>query len=242
MEIGIIGFGRFGKLIVKYLVEDFKVYVFDKSDKSQEIKYMNAIPSFLQEVCSKDIIIISVPISKFKGVLEDIKKLIQVNSLVIDVCSVKEYPVKLMKEILSEEVQILATHPLFGPDSAADSLVGRKIVLCKERVSNEMYEKIKTYLKNKSLMIIETTPEKHDKEIANSLVLTHFIGRSLIEIGITKTEIDTKGHNRLLKVLDTVKNDAWQLFKDMNVYNKHTSKIREDFIKAVNTINEEIEK
>jgi len=28
MEIGIIGFGRFGKLVTKYLSEDFKVFEF----------------------------------------------------------------------------------------------------------------------------------------------------------------------------------------------------------------------
>ena len=37
-----------------------------------------------------------------------------------------------MQELLPQDVSILATHPIFGPDSAADSLKGRKIALCKE--------------------------------------------------------------------------------------------------------------
>ncbi|MDP6139494.1 MAG: prephenate dehydrogenase/arogenate dehydrogenase family protein, partial [Candidatus Woesearchaeota archaeon] len=90
MEIGIIGFGRFGKLMTKYLSEDFKVYVFSRSNKSIEIKKNNGIPASLEEVCKKDIVIPSVPISKFKATLKKIKNLLKNDSLVVDVCSVKE--------------------------------------------------------------------------------------------------------------------------------------------------------
>lgn len=242
MEIGIIGFGRFGKLLTKYLAQDLKVYVFNRSDKAKEIKENNAIPASLEEVCKKDVVIPCVPISQFEGVLNKIKNLLLENSLVVDVCSVKEYPVELMKKKLPEKVQILATHPVFGPDSAAESLKGAKIVLCKARIPDDLYEKIKSILKEKGLVVIETTPEEHDKEIAKSLLLTHFIGRGLIDIGVANLEIDTEGYKRLVYVLDTVKNDTNQLFEDMNKYNKYSKKIREDFIKSLNKIEERLKK
>jgi len=43
--IGIIGFGRFGKLTARYLAEDFDVFVFNRSDKSAEIKEMRRTKS-----------------------------------------------------------------------------------------------------------------------------------------------------------------------------------------------------
>tara|TARA_B100001971_G_scaffold25356_1_gene19862 strand:+ start:3238 stop:3966 length:729 start_codon:yes stop_codon:yes gene_type:complete len=242
MEIGIIGFGRFGKLATKYLSEDFEVYVSSRSDKTEDIKKINGIPASLGEVCKKDVIIPCVSISEFENVLKEIKGLLKENSLVIDVCSVKEYPVEKMKTILLEKTQILATHPMFGPDSAADSLKDRKIVLCKVRIDNDKYEKIKEYLAKKNLIVIEVTPEEHDKEIAKSLLLTHFIGRGLIDFGATDLDIDTEGHRRLISILDTVKNDTGQLFEDMNSYNKNSKKVREDFIKSLNKINMGLEK
>ncbi len=242
MKIGIIGFGRFGKLMTKYLSEDFEVYVFNRSDKTKEIKQSNGIPASLEEVCKKDVIIPSVPISQFEGILKKIKNLLQEDSLVIDVCSVKEYPIKLMKRILPKETQILATHPVFGPDSAAESLEGRKIVLCKVRISDELYGKIKIFLKKKGLIIIETTPEEHDRDIAKSLILTHFIGRALIDFGAMDINIDTEGYKRLMKILDMVKNDTYQLFEDMNKYNKYSKKIRYDFLASLNRINRRLEK
>ena len=179
--IGIIGFGRFGKLLTKYLSNDFDVYVSSSSADENDINKLNAKKASLEEVCKKDIVIPCVPISAFEDTINKIKNHLKENSLVIDVCSVKEYPVKIMKEILPEKIQILATHPLFGPDSISDTSRERKIVLCKVRISDEHYKKIKSYLKNEGFVVIEATPEEHDKEVAKSLVLTHFIGRALID-------------------------------------------------------------
>ncbi len=242
MEMGIIGFGRFGKLMAYYLAKDFRVYVSSRSNKEKEIKGAGAIPATLEEVCKKGIVIPSVPISEFEATLKKITPLLKKGSLVIDVCSVKEYPAEVMKRVLPKNAQILATHPMFGPDSAAGSLQGRKIVLCKIRIPAKRYESIKGCLRKKGLVIIETTPENHDKEIANSLVLTHFIGRSLIDFGAKEIGIDTKGYRKMMEVMKYVENDTWQLFKDMNHYNKYSKKVRQEFIEAVARVNRRLEK
>ena len=241
-KLGLIGFGRFGKLIVRHLSDDFEFHVYNRTDKSREIRQNKAIPASLEEACQNDIVMLAVPISEMENALKSTKNLLKNNSIVIDVCSVKEYPVKLMKEVLPKKIQILATHPMFGPDSAAELLEGNKIALCRIRVNDERYEKIKSYLKEKGLIVIETTPEKHDMETAKSLILTHFIGRALIEFGAKNMEIDTEGYKRLMKILDTVKNDTTQLFEDMNKYNKYSKETRDDFIKALNSINRRLEK
>jgi prephenate dehydrogenase len=114
--------------------------------------------------------------------------------------------------------------------------------LCKTRINNELYGKIKKYLDGKDLMVIETTPEKHDKDIAKSLFLTHFVGRTLIDFDAKNVDIDTEGYKRLMKILDTVENDTQQLFEDMNKYNKYSKKIRQDFIESVNRVNMRLEK
>jgi len=242
MNIGIIGFGRFGKLLVKYLSKDNKVYVSSRKNNDGEIKKLNGIPASLEEVCKKDIVIPSVPISKFEEILKKIKNLLMHDSLVVDVCSVKEYPVKVMKQVLPNNVQILATHPMFGPDSATTALKGRKIVLCKVRIDKKLYNTIKKSLRRRGLIVLETSPAKHDREIAKSLLLTHMIGRSLIDFGANNLEIDSEGYKRLIRILETVRNDSEQLFKDMNNYNKYSKKVRDDFIKSLNKINLRLEK
>jgi len=240
--IGILGFGRFGKLMANYLTGDFDVMVYNRSDNTDDIMASGAMPVSLDVACRQKMVILSVPISVFRDTLETIAPLLAPDALVIDVCSVKEYPVRLMKSLLPEGVSILATHPMFGPDSAADSLKGRKIVLCGERINDVTYQKIKAYLISIGLVVIEATPEAHDRQIAVSLALTHFIGRSLAEFGAAPLDVDTEGYQRLLHVLGVVENDTWQLFEDMNTYNPYAAESRSVFMEAVQKIHERLQK
>jgi prephenate dehydrogenase len=239
--IGIIGFGRFGKLTAGYLAEDFEVLVFNPTDKSTEIKKTGAQKASLKKVCQQKIVILCVPISTFKQVLVDIGPLLKKDVLVVDVCSVKVYPTQWMKQSLPETVSILATHPIFGPDSAADSLKGRKIFLSPVRIAETQYQKIKTYLASKELVLIESTPEDHDEQIAVSLALTHYIGRTLSEFGAARLNIDSEGYKRLLHILDVVEHDTWQLFYDMHRYNPYAKEKRATFMQAMQKIDQQLD-
>jgi prephenate dehydrogenase len=239
--IGIIGFGRFGKLVSHYLSRDLDVFVYNRSDKSSEIARTGAHPASLEIVCRQDIVIPCVPISKFKENLQTIAPLLKSGALVVDVCSVKEYPVQWMAEALPESVSILATHPMFGPDSAADSLEDRKICLCRVRVPEKQYHQIKNYLISKGLIVIEATPREHDEQIATSLALTHMIGRTLSKCDAVPLDIDTEGYKRLLHILEVVERDTWQLFLDMHRYNPYAGEKRLAFMKVMNDINSQLE-
>lgn len=239
--IGIIGFGRFGKLASRYLAQDYEVCVHTRAEKASEIREVGAQPVSLEDACKQRIIIPCVPISSYKNFLKKIKGLINPDALIIDVCSVKEYPIKWMQEILPETVSILATHPMFGPDSAADSLEGRKICLCKVKIDDRQYRKIKSYLRSKRLVVIEATAKEHDEQIATSLALTHLIGRTLSESGATPLAIDTEGYKRLLHILEVVERDTWQLFKDMHHFNPYARRKRVEFMEVMQELNSRLE-
>ena len=239
--IGIIGFGRFGKIASHYLAKDFDVFVHTRADKVSEIGQTGARAASIEVVCKQDIVIPCVPISIFKDFLKDIAPLIKPDALIIDVCSVKEYPIRWMKEILPDTVSILATHPMFGPDSASDSLEGRKICLCKVKIAEKQYRKIRKYLSSKGLVVIEATAREHDEQIATSLALTHLIGRTLSESGATQLDIDTEGYKRLLHILEVVERDTWQLFTDMHHYNSYAKKKRIEFMEAMQDISSRLE-
>ena len=240
--IGIIGFGRFGRLMAGYLARDYTVKIFNRSDKKEEIIGIGAEPADPGKTyADKKMVILSVPISTMQETLKQIAPLLQPDTMVMDVCSVKVYPVGWMKALLPPSVSLLGTHPMFGPDSAAESLLDRKIVLCRVRIDEDPYQTVKGYLMSKGLNVIEATPEEHDRQIAVSLALTHFIGRGLDEFGAKELTIDTEGYKRLLRILGVVTHDTWQLFRDMYRYNPFAREQRLALMAALKRLEEKLE-
>lgn len=238
--IGLMGFGRFGALTARYLARDFTVRVFSRSHSAEAIAASGAQASSLEDVCQQAFVILCVPISAMPATLRRIAPLLAKDSVVVDVCSVKIYPLQWMRAYLPPGVFILGTHPMFGPDSAAESLKGRKLVLCRERIPDGRYQQVHRYLRLKKLEVIETTPEDHDRQIAVSLSLTHFIGRALSAFGAGVLKIDTEGYRRLVYTLGVVEHDSWQLFEDMHRYNPFARQARLDFMQAMQAIDNKL--
>ena len=235
--IGLIGFGRFGKLTVKHLSPSCKIRVYDSGTKGALIRKTGGEPVSLEDACSQEVVLLCMPISAMEDTLEKVAPLLtHPRALVVDVCSVKTLPVEWMRAKLPGHISLLATHPMFGPDSARDSLQGHKIVLCPERIAADRFKAIAAHLEALGLVVIESTPEDHDRQIAVSLALTHFIGRSLSSFGAEDLVIDTEGYKRLLHILEVVENDTWQLFEDMHRFNPFAAGTRRDFIQALQAI------
>jgi prephenate dehydrogenase len=191
------------------------------------------VPATLAQACAQEVVVLCVPMAAFEATVRRIKALVRPGALVVDTCSVKGRPVAAMKRWLPRSVSLLGTHPNFGPDSAAESLKGRTIVLCRVRMAGEAYRRAKLALERKGLNVVELTPREHDRRMASSLVLTHFIGRALVAYGAKTTGVDTEGYKRLLRILETVQNDSWQLFEDMNRFNDFAEPMRRRFIAAL---------
>jgi len=239
--IGVIGFGRFGELAVRYLSRRFPVTVLERGGKGAAIRLAGGTPAPLAGVCRQPVLILAVPISTLRRTLAEIAPRLAPGTLVVDVCSVKVLPVAWMRAALPDGVSILATHPMFGPDSAARRLEGQKIVLCPVRVAPGRLRRIRAFLETEGLQVIVATPEEHDRQIATSLALTHFIGRALAAFGAPELTIDTEGYRRLITTLAVVENDTWQLFEDMHRFNPYAREVRQAFVQALESVSRRLE-
>jgi len=226
-SVGIIGFGRFGQLTAKHLKNHFQVSVSDKNDKRKTAGNIGVKYTDLEECATKNIVLLCVPISDFEDVLKQIIPFLK-NSIVADVCSVKEKPVNIMKKMVPKDCECIGTHPLFGPDTVKNGLKDKKIVICPIRTKKLM--KIRNFLSKLGLIVIISTPEEHDKQMAKSLGLIHLMGRALTKIGVNKVEMTTPTHEMFIELVNIVKNDSEQLFVDMQQYNRYSQDIRKKLI------------
>ena len=91
---------------------------------------------------------------------------------------------------------------------------------------------------DQNINVLDMSPKEHDKLAANTQGITHFLGRTLKEFGISKTNLDTQGFRDLLNLVEQTCNDSWQLYSDLQSYNPYTKntiqRLKESFEKVKN--------
>jgi prephenate dehydrogenase len=245
-DITIIGYGRFGKLLVEIFASDFDINIYDKKSpqlsedllsKSMKNTHKISILNNLSECFSSKATIFCVPISEFENTVVESIPFFNAGNTLIDVLSVKSHPKKIFKRYVPKKVSILLTHPMFGPDTVREKgLNGLPIVLDPEFTKKTDYDFWYQYFENRGFRIVNITSAMHDKLAANSQGLTHFVGRLLEAFNLQPTEIDTLGAKKLFEIKQQVTNDSWELFLNLQNYNPYTKSMRLKLGKAYDKI------
>lgn len=228
MIIGVYGLGRFGSfwasLLARHPYKDARVVAYSRSSHNLPFSVESVSED---EVLQSDILFFCVAISSFEDVLKRVSGRIKKGCTVLDTCSVKTYPALWMEKYLSGQgLSLIATHPMFGPDSARNGIKGLPIVMCPLAESGDVYDELKGYFSSIGLDVLEMTPRHHDREAAYSQGVTHFVGRTLHELGMCPTPIATQGYRSLMTIVEQTCNDPITLFYDLQRYNPYAREMR----------------
>ena len=250
-KVAVIGGSRgLGKWIAKFLKkEGFKVTITSrdheygrKVPKKMGVKYCE---NNIDAAKSSDIVIVSVPIASTVKVIKEIAPHLRKGSLLLDVTSIKEKPAKAMEKYVPNYVEVLPTHPMFGP--RITSLDGQVVILTPIRKS-KCLNKVINFLKEKKARVIVTTPKKHDKMMSVIQVLTHF-AYICIASTIEKLKINIKKSRKFASpiynlMVDTIARIVAQnphLTFSIQHENKEGEKVRKLFIDIAKKMNNIIE-
>lgn len=234
----IIGYGRFGALMAKYLSEHVPVVVYSRKTMHIDTIEKNIHVVSLEQALNADFIFLTIPIRSFPAWMEENAKLINPNSVLLDCASVKT---KVIEWITPYQEQYafdyIATHPLYGPDSAREGLKKHKIVIIPQKVSYPKLNYFKQFLEEKlQLQILRMSPEEHDLMMAYNLSLVHLIGRALGNMKIENLPLKMNNLDGILKIARIASNDTEELFIDMNKYNPYARQIRQMFLKNLDEL------
>ena len=224
MKIGVYGLGRFGSFWAESLSGTGNEVI--AYSRSKHIPPKGVRIAGEEEVLNSDLLFFSVAISSFEDVLEKVGKKIGKNTIAMDTCSVKKYPMEWMENNIPGDIYTIGTHPMFGPDSGKNGLAGLPIVMCPMKEIDNRYKKVKDLFLSMGLKVIEMTGDDHDRDAAFSQGVTHFIGRVLKEMNLEEKEIATKGYISLLEIVEQTCHDPLQLFYDLQRYNPYTRDMR----------------
>ncbi len=250
MKIGIIGgTDGLGKTLVYYFRDEFDVSIsardHEKGYKVAEELNVNYIESNKQLAAISNILIISVPIHHTQSVIREVAPFMKKGSVMIDVTSVKEEPLKTMEECLPDNVEYIPTHPVFGPRTT--ELDNQVIVLTAPK-KGKWYKKVYDYLSGKNMRIIETTAQHHDYMMSVVQVLTHFSFISTasamekLKVDITETEdYESPIYNLMIDMIARIVSQNPYLTYYIQSMNNNGSKIRNAFTDAVIELRDAIE-
>lgn len=127
----------------------------------------------MAEVEKSDVVLISVIIEKTVEVIRQVAPRMRPGSLIMDVTSVKSGPVKAMKTYAPKGVEVLGTHPMFGP--TMPTLSGQTIIFTPvEGKTGKWLPMMKSLFESDGAHIEILDAEEHDQVMAVVQALTHF--------------------------------------------------------------------
>jgi prephenate dehydrogenase len=238
-RLGIIGYGIFGRFMAAHLAPHFEVLVWSRTRRETDpgVRWAG-----LAEAAACPVVILAVSVQSLEEMLRKAAPHLQPGTLVFDVASVKTVPVQLMQELVPAGCDIIATHPVFGPQSGAKGIAGLTVVTWPVRVKHERYEAVQRFLGHTlGLKVLEVSPEEHDRQMAYVQALTFFIGRALGEMELPAPELTVPKYEYLREIRKLVAGDTAELFELVQRYNPYAEAVRERFVSELERIEHDLE-
>lgn len=239
LSIGLIGYGHFGAflhtLAQRYLPDATLKIHSGRRKPDGEVFFS------LEEVAACDAVVLSVPMSAYGATLEKIGPHMKPDGIVVDIATVKKYTQDLV-ETARPDRPFIATHPMFGPESYTKrdgDVTGLRIVVTGHNLPAATYSALCDRLTDVGFTLIEMSADAHDKELAETLFLTHYIGQVIARGGFERTDIDTVSFGFLMDAVDSVRHDG-QLFEEVCRYNPYCHKVIERFDQSDRQVRDEM--
>ncbi len=183
MRTAVLGAGKMGVWYAKYCKAKGDTVVLAARNKAQFEKLGDELgvetADFPTAVKGADRVIICVSISSLEEVIKKIAPSIHKGQAIMDICSIKQYPVEVMHKYLKDAL-VLGTHPVFGPGS--NGVAHKAYVLTPTNSEEEAYaEEFKKWLEKEDAHVFIMTPEKHDELMSIILGFSHFVGLAVCE-------------------------------------------------------------
>ena len=238
MKIAIIGAGKMGIWFAKFFNDkNEEVVLADR--KKEKLEALKDLPvdlttNFKEAVCYADQIYLCVSINAIEEVIKTIGPVLHQGQVVMDICSIKEAPVKTMHYYI-KGATVLGTHPVFGPGS--HGVKGKAYILTPTNVEEEKFAvEFKKWLEGQEANVFIMSPKKHDELMSVVLGFPHFLGLVACETLLEqKNYIETKKvagttYRMLFTLAESTALETPDLFASLQTSLPELGKIEDQFM------------
>lgn len=225
---GVVGGGGFGQLVATRLApNDTEILMTDTNDAVRIPE--DVTRTDLKAVVAADVVVLAVPFDSYPDVIPAVVEHAPQETLIVDVCSVKMEPAKIFEQNgLLDRGNVLMTHPLFGPQSAATGVQGKNLVVT--TVQGDRATELLELWKTRGIEVTRMSAEEHDREMAKVHVLPFFIGRTLLNMDLNGSLAGTEYYGKLLALIDVERCHSPELFDTIQRHNPFAVSMRSNLI------------
>ncbi len=252
MRIAIIGgSGEFGRLFAKLFKEEGHEVTITGRDvhKGEKVAEQLGVGFTDDNVAAAkegDVVIISVYIENTVEAIKQVAPHVRPGCLLMDFTSVKVEPCVAMEKHAGKEVEILGTHPMFGP--RVTSLEGLTVILTPIRLKKwEGFAR--DFFEKRGAKVFTTTPEEHDRIMSVVQGLTHFAyiasASALKELGVDvqySRNFASPIYGLMLDLIARIVGQSPQLYASIQMHNPKVKEVHEAFIKQAERLKKIVEK
>lgn len=237
MLIAVIGgAGRMGAWFAKYFLKHgHDIIISDiRLDRAEAIAkslgVMLARNNF-EAAKAADLIFVSTPIDATPKVLEEISHEIREGAIVAEISSLKSRVLPVLRSVAKRGIRVLSIHPLFG--SGARGMDGERIALIPVYDREFEGELAKSIFPEAKIIVVDC--EIHDKVMALTLALTHFINIAFASVlGDESISVlkNLGGTTFMLQLIisEAVMSEEPSLYASIQIDNEYTAIYLEKFM------------
>ena len=237
LQVGIIGFGSFGQFAASALAAHTAVVAWAPGDI---VPPPGVRAVTFKEVAAADVIILAIPLSAYEEVLGKLKPIVRSESLIVDVCSVKVRARDELRRLLGDHSNLLITHPLFGPQSAANGTAGHDIIVTD--AVGDLAERCVLFCEQTlGLRVTRISVEEHDRVMAYVHVLTFFVARGLRTMNIPELPFTTPSFSEIVDLIQLDAKHSDELFRTIQQGNPYGDEVRRELVKVFEGLQRSLE-
>ncbi len=189
-----------------------------------------------------DVVALSTPVAAAIDIARDIGPQMRPDQLLIDFCSQKEPIVDAM--VAATAADVIGTHPMFSP--MTPTIAGQNVILCPARdASGLWFPWLESLLMENGAVVTRMAPAAHDRKMAISQSLMHFLtislAKALQNIGMTAEEsllFATPIFRLNVDLIGRLFSQDITLYADLVSKNKYAPEVLNAFVAAMDECRE----
>lgn len=237
--VGLVGYGHFGvflKALAERYAPNLTLKVYSRSNAEDGLLFFP-----LEEVAACDAVVLTVPISAYEDNLLMLKPHLRDDTILVDVATVKVFTTDIIRAVAPGH-RFIAMHPMFGPESYTKrhgDVAGLRIVITDDALEEGQCQALISRLREIGFSVVETSADNHDRDLAETLFLTHYVGQVVAHGNFERTDIDSVSFGYLMDAVDSVRHDT-KLFEDVFRFNPYCRKVVERFDRSERHVKERL--